>query len=242
MRIRRRGWRGVRRPRSAFPTRPRPLPSPRRRAVRPQLPAPRSPSQRHPLPRARDSEGHRTSPPEFGDLGAPRSSPPPGPFAPQPAIDPLDYVSPASREAGRASPEAGRASPEDPSPGDVRLEFGPWTKGPAWARAAGFLGFCLAVFAGCLFFGAIGWGFAVVGCGLGLALLLTLRAGLAVDPQARGYFHPGEGMSDRRWYRLQRSRIRRVGLRLQLLLSYVADWVLTFLWRQIRRLVRRRFR
>lgn len=106
----------------------------------------------------------------------------------------------------------------------------------------GLLGLCLVVVVACWFFGAIGWGFAILGCGLALALLLTLRTGLARDPQARGYFHPEEGISDRRWLRLQRSRIRRIGLRLQLLLSYVADWILTLLWRQIRRLVRRRSR
>ena len=123
----------------------------------------------------------------------------------------------------------------------MRLEYGPWAKGRAWAGAAGLLGFFILVFVACLFFGAVGWGFAVLGCALVFSLLWTVRTGLAVDPQAKGYFHPEEGMSDRRWYRMQRSRIRRIGMRLQLAMSHIADWILTLLWRQIRRVIRRRF-
>ena len=124
----------------------------------------------------------------------------------------------------------------------MRLEYGPWIKGRAWATAAGLLGFCLAVFAALLLLGTIGWAFAILGIGLALALLLTMRTGLATDPQDRGFYHPEEDMPDRRWLRMQRSRIRRIGMRMQLALSRVADLLLTFLWRQIRRVVHKRFR
>lgn len=215
--------------------RPRPLAPRGQRAARTQPSALRTPSPLNPLPNARDSAVHGTRPPELGEVDGPRSSAAPGPLAPQPAINPSDYARPTSRATDRRSQTG-------PVPADSVLEFGPWVKGPAWARASGLLGLCLLVFVGCWFFGSIGWGLAILGCGLGLVLLLTLRTGLSGDPQARGYFHPEEGMSDRRWYRLQRSLLRRIGLRLQLLLSHVADWVLTILWRQIRRIVRRRFR
>ena len=89
--------------------------------------------------------------------------------------------------------------------------------------------------------GAVAWAMAVLGIVLGVVLLSTARVGLARDPHSRRRHHPVEGLSDRQWYRMQRRRLRRIALRVQLLMSHVADWLLTLFWRGIRRLTGTRF-
>ena len=140
-----------------------------------------------------------------------------------------------------APPDRADAAPREAVHADVRLEFGPWNKGRVWATAAGLLGFAILVVACMLVLGAVSWALAVLGIVLGVVLLSTVRVGLARDPHSRRRHHPAEALSDRQWYRMQRRRLRRIALRVQLLMSHVADWLLTLFWRGIRRLTGTRF-
>ena len=157
-----------------------------------------------------------------------RSSERPGrPTPPRPTIDPSEHMGPARSE--------------NPLPASMRLEYGPWDKGRAWANAAALLGLTGMLFFVLLMFNVVGKAFLLLGIGFGLAMLMTIRVGLALDPQDRGTYHPEDYMSDRRWLKMQRSLLRRIAMKLTLGTSHVADWILTFVWRRIRRLTGTRF-
>ena len=187
----------------------------------------RGPAPRRSRPVSRNPSDSRPARSEFDRPDPTPRSVERSPSPPTPAINPSDHF--------------GGESSATPALASIRLEYGPWDKGKAWANAAALLGFAGMLFAVLLMFGATGWAFTILGSGFLLALLITIRTGLALDPQDRGVYHPEDYMSDRRWLKMQRSFIRRIANKMILGTSHVADWVLTFVWRKIRRLTAARF-